>query len=329
MSGRKRTRNQANNDNEAKTHEEGDTSNGNGSTRMCSSVLAAPLSNEDMAIKERESIDYTIRITKEMADKGTAPRRVRVYADGIYDLFHQGHARQLLQAKNIFPNSEVYLMVGCCNDQLTHSHKGKTVMTDHERYEALRHCRYVDEVVVDAPWTLDNAFLDLHKIDFVAHDDAPYTLGTSADDVYDFVKKRGMFVATQRTEGVSTSDIVARIVRDYDTYVRRNLARGYSRQDLNVSFLKGQKFKLQNKVDSIKHDVTERFIKWEEQSKEMVGAFLHKFTNPAIEQLFQSGTERIFRAISPQPSPEGSRGVSPEPDMDEDEEPRLKQMKTH
>jgi len=256
-------------------------------------------------------------------------RRIRVYADGIYDLFHQGHARQLLQAKNIFPNSEVYLMVGCCNDQLTHSHKGKTVMTDYERYEALRHCRYVDEVVVDAPWTLDNDFLDLHKIDFVAHDDAPYTLGTSADDVYDFVKKRGMFVATQRTEGVSTSDIVARIVRDYDTYVRRNLARGYSRQDLNVSFLKGQKFKLQNKVDSIKHDVTERFIKWEEQSKEMVGAFLHKFTNPAIEQLFQSGTERIFRAISPQPSPEGSRGVSPEPDIDEDEEPSLKQMKTH
>merc|ERR1719154_620164 len=154
-----------------------------------SNVQAAPLSYEALACEERDSIDYTVKITQEMAKDGTAPRRVRVYADGIYDLFHQGHARQLLQAKNVFPKCEVYLLVGCCNDELTRELKGKTVMDDGERYEALRHCRYVDEVVVDAPWTLDNEFLELHKIDFVAHDDAPYTIGSSEDDVMTLSKR--------------------------------------------------------------------------------------------------------------------------------------------
>ena len=63
-------------------------------------------------------------------------------------------------------------------------------------------------------------------------------MGSDADDIYKPIKEIGKFVPTQRTEGISTSDIIARIVRDYDMYIKRNLARGYTARDLNLSYMK-------------------------------------------------------------------------------------------
>ncbi len=58
------------------------------------------------------------------------------------------------------------LYVSVTNDELTHSFKGKTVCTEAERYDALRHCRYVDEVVTDAPWALTPDFLEEHQVGY-------------------------------------------------------------------------------------------------------------------------------------------------------------------
>lgn len=208
-----------------------------------------------------------------------------------------------MQAKNLLPNS--YLIVGVCNDKLTHAKKGRTVMNEAERYESLRHCRYVDEVVTDAPWSLDEEFLNKHKIDFVAHDDIPYA-SNDADDVYAPIKAKGMFLATQRTEGISTSDLICRIVRDYDVYVRRNLKRGYTAHDLNVGFFKEKKIRIQNKMDNFKEKIknyqeeTKEFInKWEEKSREFIHNFLENFGTTNVGDLWQETKNKVKRAISP------------------------------
>jgi choline-phosphate cytidylyltransferase len=133
-------------------------------------------------------------------------------------------------------------------------------MTDKERYESLRHCKWVDEVIEDAPWIITQEFLDKHEIDYVAHDDIPYK-GEGCEDVYEFVKSQGQFMATKRTDGVSTSELITRIVRDYDSYVRRNLERGVSAKELNVSFLKESELTMRKSVDDlakhIKKTITE------------------------------------------------------------------------
>ncbi|ESW17973.1 hypothetical protein PHAVU_006G002900 [Phaseolus vulgaris] len=183
-------------------------------------------------------------------------RPVRVYADGIYDLFHFGHARSLEQAKKSFPNA--YLLVGCCSDAVTHKYKGKTVMTEDERYESLRHCKWVDEVIPGAPWVINQEFLDQHRIDYVAHDSLPYadTSGV-ANDVYEFVKAVGKFKETQRTDGISTSDVIMRIVKDYNQYVLRNLDRGYSRKELGVSYVKEKRLRVNRRLKTFQEKVKE------------------------------------------------------------------------
>ncbi|OJJ38626.1 hypothetical protein ASPWEDRAFT_338107 [Aspergillus wentii DTO 134E9] len=179
-------------------------------------------------------------------------RPVRVYADGVFDLFHLGHMRQLEQAKKAFP--DVYLIVGVTGDEETHMRKGLTVLSGAERAETIRHCKWVDEVLPNCPWIVTPDFINEHKIDYVAHDDLPYG-ADEGDDIYAPIKAEGKFLVTQRTEGVSTTGIITRIVRDYDQYISRQFKRGASRQELNVSWLKKNELEIKRHVTELRDNI--------------------------------------------------------------------------
>ncbi|KAH8923859.1 hypothetical protein BT69DRAFT_1281087 [Atractiella rhizophila] len=192
--------------------------------RTNSSSSFDPVEHEKLATMGTEELQEYVKsvvenqseeVVRERGFRINAPpvgRTVRLYADGVYDLFHYAHALSFRQAKLMFPS--VHLLVGVCSDELVMRYKNKTILTSQERYESVRNCRWVDEVVEDAPWEIDQEFLDRHKIDYVVHDAEPYK-GENSDDVYGFVKKKGMFMPSRRTAGISTSDLLQRIVIGY------------------------------------------------------------------------------------------------------------------
>lgn len=91
---------------------------------------------------------------------------------------------QLRQAKLSFPS--VQLIVGVFSDDICEEHGVPSEVPHADRCEVLRHCRWVDEVVPDAPWTLHERFLRARHVDYVAIDE-----GTSIDPDVDRERLKG------------------------------------------------------------------------------------------------------------------------------------------
>jgi len=101
-------------------------------------------------------------------------------------------------------------------------------LNHYERLKSVEACKWVDEVVPNCPWVCTLKFLKERNIDFIAHDAIPYGCGSSDGDVYRASKEAGMFLPSLRTEGISTSSLICRIVGDRDDLILRNVGRGDS-----------------------------------------------------------------------------------------------------
>lgn len=145
------------------------------------------------------------------AERRRRYRPIRVYMDGCFDLMHYGHANALRQAKALGD----HLVVGLVPDREIRRCKGPPILNEDERLELVESVKWVDEVLTGVPYDLTPEFLDelfhKHKIDYVIHGDDPCLL-PDGTDAYAYAKKSGRFRMIKRTEGVSTTDIVGRML---------------------------------------------------------------------------------------------------------------------
>ena len=132
----------------------------------------------------------------------------RVYADIVGDLFHMGHINMFKQARQFGD----YLIIGIHSDKTVESYKEKTIFSELDRYEIIKNCKLVDEIIEDAPLIISKEYLLKHKIDLVVHgDDKNPKMKVGYNLQHKAPLEMGIMKYVKYTEGISTTEIRKKI----------------------------------------------------------------------------------------------------------------------
>ena len=135
----------------------------------------------------------------------------KIYAKVVADLMHPGHVEFFRKARALGDS----LTVNVVPDERVARAKRKPVMSTQERATMVAACRYVDEVIVDGPKVITREFMQARGFDvyaFGANGDGE--LATKLADCEDLPED--MKVRVDYTAGISTTEIIARVLRRAD-----------------------------------------------------------------------------------------------------------------
>ena len=124
----------------------------------------------------------------------------------VADLFHYGHMEFLRKAREM----GTYLIAGIVADDVVELSKNKPILTMEERVASVEDCKYVDQVLPNAPWRIDRAWIIQHHIQLVVHGD-DYA-EDQLDDIYNVPREMGILRTVPYTKGISTTEIIRRIL---------------------------------------------------------------------------------------------------------------------
>lgn len=120
------------------------------------------------------------------------------YTYGVYDMFHIGHLNLFKRIKNNFDK----LIVGIHNDEQVTTYKEKPVIPYHNRLEIIKSCKYIDEIIENAPLIVTDEILNNFNCDYVV---AGIENENYINEYYQ-VSKNNLHLI-ERTKNISTSQL--------------------------------------------------------------------------------------------------------------------------
>lgn len=143
-----------------------------------------------------------------------------VYVAGAFDLFHVGYLDFLEKAKA----EGDYLIVGLHTDPVVNRYKGYNypIMNLHERVLSVLACKYVNEVVIGAPYSVTKDLMEHFRVHVVCHGKTPIMQDVDGSDPYAEPKRIGKFKILDSKNKLTTHDLVQRIIRNRLQYEMRN-----------------------------------------------------------------------------------------------------------
>ena len=133
---------------------------------------------------------------------------VRIYMAACLDIIHSGHFNCMRQSRAL---GDV-LVLGVISDEEILRCKGPPVMKQYERLAIAEACKWADEVINGVPYYVTVDILNSYNCDYVVHGDDVAIRKDTGTDAYQEVRNAGKLKIVKRTEGISTTEMVGKML---------------------------------------------------------------------------------------------------------------------
>jgi len=131
---------------------------------------------------------------------------MRIFADGVFDFYHNGHREHFSRLKNI--SDSVYLIIGVISDEECTSYKRTPVMNEIQRLKLVSKDKHVDKAMI-TPLVMTEEFIKDNNIDYVYHAFATPEDESKQDKCFAVPRTLGIFRTVPYNTGISSTEILS------------------------------------------------------------------------------------------------------------------------